>query len=336
MTLEYFQVKLPPASPARIMLRFDSGDPAILERTVGLGRSILVTTSADVTWSPSPVHPTFPPIIHEIVRFAAGGRSLERQRLVGEPLLRPLSSRETALPIVVRTPDGTEHPLRPIQNERTAQVVYPETTHRGMYEILLGPTAAAKSPLPARRVPTRAAVNFLPSTSTRARATSNRSTKRRSARRRWPASRTSAVASGRKAPATRLMERADRSGLASWLLVAIVALLLVEPLLAWSFRHGFVLLCTLAACGVVAPWLPRQARSAAWSSPCSQPAAQVAMVSWAGNARSVGPAAACQLAALPWGMLPACPCFSFKNTNTRSTVGERRRSPFLNPLSNTF
>ncbi len=50
-----------------------------------------------------------------------------------------------------------------------------------------------------------------------------------------------------------------RSGLASWLLVAVLALLLVEPLLAWSFRHGFILLCTLALCGLAAPWVPRNA-----------------------------------------------------------------------------
>jgi hypothetical protein len=259
VTLEYFQVKLPPASPARVVLRFDSGDPAILERSVGLGRSILVTTSADVTWSAWPVHPTFPPIIHEIVRFAAGGRSQERQRLVGEPLLRPLSSRETALPIVVRTPDGAEHPLRPIQNEKTAQVVYPETTRRGMYEILIGPAAAAKSP-PAGSPRAEAGRRELFAVNVDTRESDlepvDEKTLHSTTLAGIPYVRRSEWLEG---PRDTGDGASDRSGLASWLLVAIVALLLVEPLLAWSFRHGFVLLCTLAACGLVAPWLPHNA-----------------------------------------------------------------------------
>jgi hypothetical protein len=225
-----------------------------------------VTTSADVSWSAWPVHPTFPPIIHEMVRFVAGGRSLERQKLVGEPLLRPLSSRESALPIVVRTPDGSEHSLRPVQNEKVAQVVYPETTRRGMYEILVGPASAPKTP---------------PSGAARAEAGRTDAARSEAARRELFAVNVdtresdlepvdektlhSTTLAGipyvhrsewSEGPRDTADGGGERSGLASWLLVAIVALLLVEPLLAWSFRHGFVLLCTLAACGVVAPWLP--------------------------------------------------------------------------------
>jgi hypothetical protein len=37
----------------------------------------------------------------------------------------------------------------------------------------------------------------------------------------------------------------------------VLGLLLVEPLLAWSFRYGFVLLCTLVVCGLLVPWVPR-------------------------------------------------------------------------------
>jgi hypothetical protein len=256
VTLEYFQVKLPPASPARVVLRFDSGDPAIVERSVGLGRSVLVTTSADVTWSAWPVHPTFPPIIHEMVRFAAGGRSLERQRLVGEPLVRPLWSRETALPVVVRTPDGSEHALRPLQNEKTAQVVYPETTRRGMYEILIGPASAPRSrPAGSPRAEAGRRELFAVNVDTRESDLEpvDEKTLHSTTLAGIPYLRRSQWSEG---PRDTADGAADRSGLASWLLVAIVALLLVEPLLAWSFRHGFVLLCTLAACGLAAPWLP--------------------------------------------------------------------------------
>ena len=276
VTLEYFQVKVPPGSPSRVVLRFDSGDPAIVERQVGLGRSVLVTTSADVSWSTWPVHPTFPPIIHEIVRFAAGGRSQERQRLIGEPLIRTLSSRETAAQVVVKTPDGSEHTLRPVQNEKKAEAVFSETGTRGIYEMTIGPAATSKTPLAdaARGARPPSASNASAGQDLSAQAgrrelfavnvdthesdleTVDEKTLRSTTLAGIPFVRRSEWS---ESPRDLADAATARSGLASWLLVAVLALLLVEPLLAWSFRHGFILLCTLALCGLAAPWVPRNA-----------------------------------------------------------------------------
>ena len=274
VTLEYFQVKVPPASPARVVLRFDSGDPAIVERQVGLGRSVLVTTSTDVSWSAWPVHPTFPPIIHEMVRFAAGGRSQERQRLIGEPLIRTLSSRETDAQVVVKTPDGSEHTLRPVQNEKKAEAVFSETGTRGIYEMTTGPALTAKRPptdaprgarspiasnaSSGQNQPAQAGRRELFAVNVDTREsdleTVDEKTLHATTLAGIPYVRRSEWLEG---PRDLADAAAERSGLASWLLVAILALLLVEPLLAWSFRHGFVLLCTLAVCGLAAPWVPR-------------------------------------------------------------------------------
>jgi von Willebrand factor type A domain/Aerotolerance regulator N-terminal len=276
VTLEYFQVKLPPGSPARVVLRFDSGDPAIVERPVGLGRSVLITTSADVTWSAWPVQATFPPIIHEAVRYAASGRSQERQRLVGESIVRTLSSRDSAAPIVMKSPDGSEQTLRAVQNEKKAEVVFSETGSRGIYEMTIGPVTAAKE------APAKSGRDAATSSETKVPAGSDQ--RPQAARRELFAvnvdTRESDLESvddktlhsttlagvpyihrseWAEGPRDMADSAAERSGLASWLLVAVVALLLVEPLMAWSFRHGFVLLCTLAVCGLAAPWLPRNA-----------------------------------------------------------------------------
>ena len=48
----------------------------------------------------------------------------------------------------------------------------------------------------------------------------------------------------------------ESSGLAPWLLVATLALLLIEPLMAWSFRHGLTLLITLITVGLCIPFIP--------------------------------------------------------------------------------
>lgn len=255
VTLEYFQVKLPPASQARVVLRFNTGDPAIVERPVGLGRSLLVTTSADVTWSTWPVHPTFPPIIHELVRYAVSGRSQERQRLVGEPLVRNMSSAETAGPIVVKAPDGTEHTLRPLQTEKSAQAVFADTSVRGMYELTIGSANTPKASPKGAASPTARRELFAVNVDTRE--SDLESLDEKMLR--------STILAGIKyvhrsewsqGPRDINDSAVERSGLTSWLLLAVVALLLVEPLMAWSFRHGFVLLCSLAICGVAAPWVP--------------------------------------------------------------------------------
>ncbi len=256
--------KLPPASPARVVLRFDSGDPAILERPVGLGRSILVddvgrrhvervARASDL----SADYPRDGPLRRRrpLAGTSTAGR---RSRCCGPSrrgrLLSPSWCELPTAPSIRSARFRTRKPHRSSTLRRPTAACTKSWLDR--------PPRSRRLParrLPARRVPRRVVANCLPSTSTPARATSNRSTKRRSTRRPWPASRTSAAASGRKAPATRATERPTAPVWRRGCLVAIVALLLVEPLLAWSFRHGFVLLCTLAACGLVAPWLPHNA-----------------------------------------------------------------------------
>lgn len=258
VTLEYYQVKLPAGSPSRVVLRFDSGDPAIVERPVGLGRSLLVTTSADVTWSTWPVHPTFPPIVHEMIHFAISGRSQERQRLVGEPLSRMLAPRELASPVVVKRPDGAERTLQPVQTERTAQVVFPDTTLRGVYEMTVNTAAAPKPPSPAARTQPGRRELFAVNVDTRESDLESLDEKTLHSttfagipylhRSEWTAG-----------PRDLADATAERSGLSIWLLAAVLGLLLIEPLLAWSFRYGFVLLCTLVVCGLLVPWVPRNA-----------------------------------------------------------------------------
>jgi len=143
VTLEYMQAKLAAGSPSRVALKFSSGDPAIIERPVGRGRSVLLTTSADVSWSTWPVHPTFPPMIHETVRYAAEGRWHQRQYLVGEPLSRTLTGRESGIKVTVKSPDGSEHTIRPLVGENRTEINFAATIHPGIYEMALESPAEA-------------------------------------------------------------------------------------------------------------------------------------------------------------------------------------------------
>jgi hypothetical protein len=265
VTLEYIQAKLAAGSPARVALKFSSGDPAIIERPVGRGRSVLLTTSADVSWSTWPVHPTFPPIIHETVRYAAEGRWHQRQHLVGEPLLRTLTGRESGIKVTVKSPDGSEQTLRPVVGENRADIAFTGTNHPGIYEMSLespvdaaGPQGSSASGKAAPAVrhefyainvdPRESDLEMVDEKILRSTTLAGVPYDRRSD---W--SHESRELGGSE-PAT--------SGLSRWLLVAMLALLLVEPLLAWNFRQGFVVLCLLAVAGLgfaVVPGHPRYA-----------------------------------------------------------------------------
>jgi hypothetical protein len=266
VTLEYLQAKIAAGSPSRIALNFNSGDPAIIERPVGRGRSVLMTTSADVSWSTWPVHPTFPPIIHETVRYAAEGRWHQRQHLVGEPLFRALTGREAGIKVTVKSPDGSEQVVRPVVGENRVDINFTATNHPGIYELAFETPAGSTSPSastgPDKSAPAVRhelyAVNVDPRESDLEMV--DEKTLRSTTLAGVPYNRRSDWSHesrelGANEPAT--------SGLSRWLLVVMLALLLVEPLLAWNFRQGFVVLCALAVAGLAFLVLPGHPRYAA-------------------------------------------------------------------------
>ena len=253
VTLEYLRAKLAAGSASRVALRFSSGDPAIIERPVGRGRSVLVTTSVDVSWSTWPVHPTFPPLIHETVRYAAEGRWHQRQHLVGEALARTLTGRESGIKVTVKLPDGTEQTIRPVVGENRADVTFAATNHPGIYEMALEmpPDSAASQPSTSAADKSAPAVKHelyavnvdpresdLEMVDEKVLRTTTLAGVPYDRRSDWSHE---SRELGATEPAT--------SGMSRWLLVAMLALLLIEPLLAWNFRQGFVVLCAVAVAG---------------------------------------------------------------------------------------
>jgi len=69
----------------RVVLKYDDGTPAVMERTWGLGRVIQFSSTADTAWNDLPVRPSFVPLLYRAV-----GGLVERQDeglnvAVGEP-----------------------------------------------------------------------------------------------------------------------------------------------------------------------------------------------------------------------------------------------------------
>jgi hypothetical protein len=56
----------------RVVLRFSNGDPALVERQHGSGRVLEYTSVFDNVWGDFPLHPAFIPLVHQMIRYAAG------------------------------------------------------------------------------------------------------------------------------------------------------------------------------------------------------------------------------------------------------------------------
>lgn len=60
---------LTPAADAEILMRFDSAEPALLERTVGDGKTILFASSLDLEWNNLALQGLYLPFVHQILHY---------------------------------------------------------------------------------------------------------------------------------------------------------------------------------------------------------------------------------------------------------------------------
>ena len=62
-------------SACQTLARFTTGDTALIECPAGEGRSLIVASDLDNRWNDFPLHATFVPFVHEVVRYLASGRA---------------------------------------------------------------------------------------------------------------------------------------------------------------------------------------------------------------------------------------------------------------------
>ncbi|MEO7411711.1 MAG: BatA domain-containing protein [Opitutaceae bacterium] len=94
----------PAAIPgARMLAKFDRGDPALLEVPVGKGRVLVLASGWNPEDSQFAVSSKFVPMLFSILELGGGLAAPVGQRMVGDPLPFPTERNET---LAVRTPDG--------------------------------------------------------------------------------------------------------------------------------------------------------------------------------------------------------------------------------------
>jgi hypothetical protein len=199
---------------SRVLAKFDSGDPALLELPIGRGRLVLLTSGWHPEDSQLAVSSKFVPLLWSLLELAGGIGAFATHYTVGEPIALPADVGATA----VRGPDGVPVALAP------AGATFTQATQPGIYETSGGSRAL------------RFAVNLDPSESRTAPLSADELEQLG-----VPVARAAADATPTTDHKTLLqgLEAENRQKLWRWFIAATLAVLLVESALAgWTLRRA--------------------------------------------------------------------------------------------------
>ena len=239
LTYQYVRGSIAESGNAKSAMKFSSGDPAIIDMPFGRGRTLLITTSLDEKWGLWPISPSFPPLMNEIVLHAVSRRANERQLLVRQPMTRTFPTRAFNMSATVKAPDKEHVAVSMTDSDGFSRLAYDQTTNSGLYELALG------QPLNRTEL---FAVNI----------DARESDLTKLGKDQFAAELLSGIDFEYRTHWQEVGDDIDfsvseRGGLTRWLLYATLCLLMVELMMAWRFRYGFILLY-----GIVAAILVRE------------------------------------------------------------------------------
>ncbi|HEX3905052.1 MAG TPA: VWA domain-containing protein [Polyangia bacterium] len=137
---EYLLLSPLPDAPGRqIVLRYESGAPALVEAEVGRGRVLLLTTTVDREWTDLPIRPGFLPLVQEAARYLAGAPSGEAAAAVAVGQKREIPLEPDDRRIEVVPPTGESRWLTPPARSSDARtrraLTFAETDEPGFYRV---------------------------------------------------------------------------------------------------------------------------------------------------------------------------------------------------------
>ena len=144
-TFRYHKLALPAGSTAKVALAFSSGDPAVVEIPRYRGRVVQVATTADAGWTTWPLHPSYAPIMEQIILQAAGGRLAERNVRVGQPLDQVLPASTSNTGADVARPDDAHAQVKLKSAGDVGLFHFEETDLSGTYRVKFAAPAISEA-----------------------------------------------------------------------------------------------------------------------------------------------------------------------------------------------
>jgi len=122
-------------SDRKVLARFTNGAAALVEASIGSGRTLLFTSTLDRDWNDLPIHPGFLPLIQGAVRHLARKHALgtESDHLVGASVALPTGDLRK---LEVRGPDNLGAVFEGDRIMNRSSVRYGRTEKPGIYRVI--------------------------------------------------------------------------------------------------------------------------------------------------------------------------------------------------------
>jgi hypothetical protein len=128
--------------------RFTDGEksPAIVEKTLGDGRVLVLVTAIDTDWGSWPEDPSYLIAMQELSRYMARKTGDEGSIVVGRPIRHPLDLTKYRMDVAIKGPEADRIPIQPGpgpdhdlsgRDESRWLASFDETARRGFYEMAL-------------------------------------------------------------------------------------------------------------------------------------------------------------------------------------------------------
>lgn len=136
----YFSVAENGAGEADVLLSYDDGRPFLLERSLGRGRVLLFTSTADRDWTDLPTRIAYVPLVHSLVGYAAQlSQAAQRpQVFLPGPTSVRIQGAQKGGSLAILTPDGKELLSRFAAREGFIEAPVTEYTVPGIYRLNAG------------------------------------------------------------------------------------------------------------------------------------------------------------------------------------------------------
>lgn len=130
-----FYIDPTPLGSCKTILSFSNDTPALIERQVGQGKSVLFAASIDRDWTDFPVKPFFLPVMQQLCRYVTGSipEEISKEILVKDAWQYPCAFDTNVIEIT--DPEGTQTVVQPQFADNEKYFKYEETKMPGIYAV---------------------------------------------------------------------------------------------------------------------------------------------------------------------------------------------------------